>query len=154
MLGVKTIWSSAGAKGDWELDSVQIKTEARRLLHFGQPEQAVSLLREGLARIGADAEGHGLMGAALSRAGDDSTAVSHFERAVRLDPLRAANHYNLGVAYEKVGRLDWALEGYRQALLRDPVFEQAVTAYYRLAQQLADEPEGALPLPQAESPEH
>jgi hypothetical protein len=115
------------------LDLTQLKTEARRLLHFDQPAQAAALLQDGMARLGADSEAHGLMGAALSRTGNEPLAVSHFEQAVRLDPSRAANHYNLGVAYEKMGRVDWALEGYRQALVRDPAFEQAITAYYRLA---------------------
>jgi len=120
------------------VDLAQLKVESRRLLHLNQPEQAVAVLRQGVAEAGADSEAHGLLGAALSRTGDDAAAVTHFEHAVRLDPLKPANHYNLGVAYEKVGHLDWALEGYRQSLLRDPAFEQAITAYYRLAQQLAN----------------
>ena len=131
------------------MELVQIKAEARRLLHHNQPDQAAAVLREGLARPGADAETHGLMGAALSRTGDDSSAVSHFEQAVRLDPQSPANHFNLGVAYEKVGQLEWALEGYRQSLLRSPAFEQAITAYYRLAQQMAK----ARPEPEGDSPE-
>lgn len=115
---------------------------------MNQPEQAVAVLQDGMARLGADSESHSLMGAALSRTGDDAMAVSHFEQAVRLDPRRTANHYNLGVAYEKVGKTDWALEGYRQALLRDPAFDQAIKAYYRLAERLAKDPASGADSPQ------
>ncbi len=119
------------------MDLAQIKTEARRLIHLDQAGQAVAALQDGMSQFGADAEAHGLMGAALARSGHEAAAVSHFEQAVRLDPARAPNHYNLGVAYERVGRAEWALEGYRQALLRDPAFEQAWMAYYRLAPLIA-----------------
>ena len=126
-----------------------MKTEARRLLHLDRPDQAVTVLQSGMAQMGADAESHGLMGAALARVGEDSVAVSHFEQAVRMDPSRASNHYNLGVAYEKTAHPEWALEGYRQALLRDPQFEQAYIAYYRLASMLAAQPhESPLPSPE------
>jgi tetratricopeptide (TPR) repeat protein len=127
-----------------------MKTEARRLLHLERPDQAISILQSGMAQLGGDAESHGLMGAALARVGNDTAAVSHFEQAVRLDPSRASNHYNLGVAYEKTARQDWALEGYKQALLRDPNFEQAFTAYYRLAPILAAGPSANSPLPSSE----
>jgi tetratricopeptide (TPR) repeat protein len=36
------------------------------------------------------------------------------------DPLTAAEHNDLGVAYEKAGRLDLAAAEYRRALRRDP----------------------------------
>ena len=124
-----------------------MKTEARRLLHLDRPDQAISVLQSGMAQLGGDAEAHGLLGAALARVGNDAAAVSHFEQAVRLDPVRPSNHYNLGVAYEKTARQDWALEGYKQALLRDPNFEQAFVAYYRLAPILAAGPSASSPLP-------
>jgi Flp pilus assembly protein TadD len=127
-----------------------MKAQARWMLQSDQAGQAVALLQDGMARLGADAEAHGLLGAALSRSGNDAASVSHFEQAVRLEPQRASNHFNLGVAYEKLGRLDWALEGYRQALLRDPAFEPAIMAYYRLAQSLADGPSAETPLPPQE----
>lgn len=128
-----------------------MKAQARWMLQSEQASQAVALLQESMARMASDAEAHGLLGAALSRTGNDAAAVSHFEQAVRLEPQRPSNHFNLGVAYEKLGRLDWALEGYRQALLRDPAFEQAILAYYRLAQELAGRPAAGTPLP-AEEP--
>lgn len=120
-----------------QFDPAAAKTEARRLLHLGRALEAAGVLQDVLSRFGPDAEAHALMGAALSQCGDEPASVRHFEQAVRLDARRAAHHYNLGVAYERNGNPQWALEGYRHALEVDPFFEPAVKAYYRLAPQFA-----------------
>jgi len=119
------------------MDAAQTKAEARKQMHFGQPQVAVQILQGVLAQFGADPEAHALMGAALAQSGGDAASVGHFEQAVRLAPRRASHHYNLGVAYERVGRPDWAIEGYRHALQADPYFEPACRAYYRLAPEYA-----------------
>src|SRR2546423_15600413 len=118
-------------------DPVEAKSEARRQMHLGYPQQSVGLLEQVLRANPLDAEANALMGAALSQGGNEAAAIPYFEQAVRLEPNRAANHYNLGVAYERVGNLAWAIEGYRQALLRDADFLQAARAYYRLAPEYA-----------------
>ena len=47
-------------------------------------------------------------------------AVLHFERAHEIAPGDAAALNNLGVAYERLGRIEEAFEAYRQARMLDP----------------------------------
>jgi tetratricopeptide (TPR) repeat protein len=125
------------------LDPVQIKTEARKQMHLGQPQEAVRLLQDMIPYYSQDAEAHALLGAALSQSGNESGSVPYFEQAVRLEPQRATYHFNLGVAYEKAGQLQWALEGYRRALEIDPSLSQATAAYYRVAPKVGMMPQPA-----------
>lgn len=127
------------------MDPVQIKTEARKQMHFNQPQDAVRLLQEMLAYYGQDAEAHSLLGAALSQSGNDRDSIPHFEQAVRLDPRRASYHFNLGMAYEKAGQFPWAMEGYRRAIEVDPNLTQATAAYYRLAPRVGTIPHPTTP---------
>lgn len=129
------------------MDIIADLTEARRLVHLGQNQQAITVIQGILQRYGPVAEAHALMGATVSSLGDLAAATSHFEQAVRLDPTRASYHYNLGVAYERAGNAMWALEAYRHALEVDAYFPQACEAYYRLAPQIASSSTAPTALP-------
>ncbi len=65
------------------------------------------------------------IGAAWAQANDDEAAKAAFEEALRLNPNDARAHNDLGVLYEKQGRLDEALEAYRAAVAAQPAFALA-----------------------------
>ena len=54
------------------------------------------------------------------RAGELEPAERLYRAALRLDPLHAGVHYNLGSVLQKYNRLDEAVECYRQAVKLDP----------------------------------
>jgi serine/threonine protein kinase/Tfp pilus assembly protein PilF len=58
----------------------------------------------------------------FQQAGDLSTALKSYERAVNLNPSYAVAHYNLASAYEDVEAFDEALAEYQTALRADPKF--------------------------------
>ena len=92
-------------------------------------------------------------GAASAAGGRWARAAAEFARAVALDPSAAAAHYNLGVALQKLGRLDDAAAALREAVrlapslaaahnslgsvLRDAGAPEEALAGYRRAAELA-----------------
>jgi serine/threonine protein kinase/tetratricopeptide (TPR) repeat protein len=58
----------------------------------------------------------------FQQAGDLSTALKSYERAVSLNPGYAVAHYNLASAYEDVEAFDEALAEYQTAIRADPKF--------------------------------
>ena len=60
-------------------------------------------------------------------------AIAEFQAADRLDPGVAANHYDLGAAYEAAGDLSHAAEEYKRALELQPQYMEARQAYERVA---------------------
>ena len=57
---------------------------------------------------------------------DIARAVSHTQSALRINPLNAEAHTNLGAAYELTGDYDAALLSHREALRLRPEFSEAV----------------------------
>ena len=52
-------------------------------------------------------------------------AIACFEQAVKLKPLSAQNHRELGVGLANKGRFDEAIDQFQQALQLDPTDAQA-----------------------------
>jgi protein O-mannosyl-transferase len=96
-------------------------------LTFAQSRQYVdaeSLYRTTIARNPDAWLAHNNL-AALLLAGEPPAArvdeaVQHLEAALRLKPDYAEAHYNLGTAFERLGRLDQASQRYRQVLVIVP----------------------------------
>jgi tetratricopeptide (TPR) repeat protein len=62
--------------------------------------------------------------------GDLPRAARHFEQAVAQNPDSPEAHYNLGLVYQRLGRLDAGVRHYRRALELDPYLTEA---YYNMA---------------------
>ena len=69
--------------------------------------------------------GYNHLGAYYSQKGDMERALVEFKEALRLEPYRAEAHYNLANIQFKMGNLDEAEEGYRNASKRNPYYDSA-----------------------------
>lgn len=73
----------------------------------------------------------------LSKLEDYPKAIDHFQKALRIDSNYSEASNNLGIAYEKTGKLNAAIESYSKALsnplYRNPekAFNNLGRAYYR-----------------------
>ncbi len=104
-LGLWTLWSRASSRGV-----------------LGAVALAVFVLSVWPVRLAVDAvdfeaELHYAVGGRLARLGDDRGAVAAWRRAVQRKPDYLEAGYNLGLALERLGRVDEAARTY-EALLR------------------------------------
>ncbi|MDP9267971.1 MAG: tetratricopeptide repeat protein [Acidobacteriota bacterium] len=72
----------------------------------GKRAEALPLVRDVLKRTPAFFDGRYLLGQMLLEEGDAAGAVEQLEASVRLAPKEARAHYQLGRAYQKLGRTD------------------------------------------------
>ena len=72
---------------------------------------------------------HNDLGEALEQSGRVDEAVSHFHRAVEINPKYADAQYNLGVALEKNGRTEEAIAQFNKAL---EIVPNSAKAHYNL----------------------
>lgn len=113
---------------------------AKELLKEGRHDEVVRLLEPLTILEPDDADIWRLLGMAQASLGDLADAVDSLDRAVRLEPNVAQNHFNLAVALQAKGDAERARAEAERALELDP--------HYTLARQLFDElpapPLGAL----------
>lgn len=128
------------------------------LYEQGQYTEAESAYRDGLA-VHDDTTGtvyaalQNNLGAALHRQKRFGEARTAFRRAVRAaasDEARVRALFNAGTAAAGLGRLQDALDDYKQALLLDPTHEQARYNYEQIKRQLAERRSGGRPPPDVE----
>ena len=67
----------------------------------------------------ADAKSQVEFGIAIAKAGLWRDAVTHWQKAIKIDPTYAAAWNNLGIGYEQLGRFKEAREAYEMALKLD-----------------------------------
>jgi len=79
-----------------------------------------------------DAQAHYLLGNILYSRTRSSEAITHWERAVELNPLNAVAYRNLGVAYGEQGDLDHARTEYHSAIKADPFAGKAIVELGRI----------------------
>ena len=60
---------------------------------------------------------------------EDSDTIDSYKKAIKIDPDYAGAHYNLGDAYDDLGKYEEAIESYKQAIRIDP---DDATAHYGL----------------------
>jgi hypothetical protein len=106
------------------------------LLKQGRFEEASAVLREAVALDNDDEVAWRLLGGALASKGDAEGAISAFQNAVRIVPMAARSHYNLGLAFQTAGRLPEARASLEKALSLDPGHEAARIRLGEVSQQL------------------
>lgn len=94
--------------------------EGVRLLTEGRTEEAIVLLRGLVADAPDDADALLLLGAAEIDVGDTACGAERLRRAAELSPDRMVTWYNLGLAYQKLGRLPDALACIDRVLAAEP----------------------------------
>jgi Flp pilus assembly protein TadD len=87
-----------------------------------------AILAAGVAACGAPPTAASLVSQGLKAqlAGDDSTAESTYQQAIKVDPNNAVAHYDLGTVYDRQGSRSLAVEEYTTTLVIDPSFTDAL----------------------------
>ena len=84
--------------------------QAEKLVEAGKYTDAIPLLQKSLAADPTNADAYNLLGYSHRKLGDVELALTHYGKALELDPKhRGANEY-LGELYLELGRLDEAQE--------------------------------------------
>lgn len=100
--------------------SAELIREARIHGRNQRWNDAIDALRDATELDPNDAEAHFLLGSALDRIGDPSSAVSELERARALDPDDYRIYGKLGIAYRELERLDDAEASFRELVTIEP----------------------------------
>jgi tetratricopeptide (TPR) repeat protein len=89
---------------------------------------AAALLTIGVAACGTPPTAQSLVSQGLKAqlAGDESTAESTYQQAIKLDPNNAVAHYNLGTVYDRQGNTSQAVTEYTATLVISPSFTDAL----------------------------
>jgi ribosomal protein S12 methylthiotransferase accessory factor len=95
------------------------------LKDMGRYDEAIEVLERGRKEDDERPDLHNLLGVCSFKKGEYLTAISHFERAVHLNPSSAMDYANLGVNYNKLGRIDEAKQFFTLALTLDPSLDFA-----------------------------
>lgn len=109
-----------------------VVADAMERLKSGQVAEAVSILEKAVVDHSNDPQIYTCLGVAYTNSGSKVNAVSAFEKALMLEKS-VRGHYNLGVAYEALGRHGEALAEYRSAVALDSNYTAAIQAVDRLA---------------------
>jgi ribosomal protein S12 methylthiotransferase accessory factor len=88
-------------------------------------DEAIKVLEQGRKEDDERPDLHNLLGVCYFKKGDFPAAISHFERAVHLNPSSAIDYANLGVNYSKLGRNEEAKQFFTLALTLDPSLDFA-----------------------------
>jgi len=88
-------------------------------------DDAIEVLQRGVREDDERPDIHNLLGFCYFKKQDFHMAISHFERAVQLNPSSAMDYANLGVNHRRLGHRDEALQAFTVALTLDPGIEFA-----------------------------
>jgi tetratricopeptide (TPR) repeat protein len=88
----------------------------------------LSMLAVGIAACGAPPTAAALVSQGLKAqlAGDETTAETTYQQAIKLDPNNAVAHYDLGTVYDRQGSKAQAVTEYTATLVIDPTFADAL----------------------------
>ncbi len=89
---------------------------------------AVAILAITMAACGTPPTAQSLVSQGLKAqlAGDESTAESTYQQAIKLDPNNAIAHYDLGTVYDRQGNVSQAVTEYTATLVISPSFTDAL----------------------------
>jgi len=90
-----------------------------------QYDEAIMVLEQGRKEDDERPDLHNLLGVCYFKKGDYRSAITHFERAVHLNPASAMDYANLGVNYCKLGENNTAKQFLTLALTLDPSLQFA-----------------------------
>lgn len=96
-------------------------------------DEAIEVLKRGCEEDDEREDLHNLLGFCYFKKEDYLTAISHFERAVHLNPASAMDYANLGVNHNRLGNRDEAMRYFTLALTLDPSIEFARTQLEELS---------------------
>lgn len=88
-------------------------------------DEAIHTLKRGCREDDEREDLHNLLGFCYFKKEDFRTAISHFERAVQLNPASAMDYANLGVNHNRLGNSEEAVRYFTVALTLDPGIEFA-----------------------------
>ena len=88
-------------------------------------DEAIEVLKRGCEEDDEREDLHNLLGFCYFKKEDYQTAISHFERAVHLNPASAMDYANLGVNHNRLGNREEAIRFFTLALTLDPSIEFA-----------------------------
>jgi len=95
------------------------------LKELGAYDEAISALKRGCLEDDERPDLHNLLGFCFFKKEDYHNAITHFKRAVHLNPASAMDYANLGVNYNRLGDSDEAIRYFTLALTMDPSLEFA-----------------------------
>jgi ribosomal protein S12 methylthiotransferase accessory factor len=98
----------------------------------GRYQDAVSVLKKGLACDKERPDIHNTLGVCFFKLDRFDHAAHHFQQAVQLNPASAIDFANLALNQEKIGRAGEAITNYQIALSQDPAIEFAAEGLARL----------------------
>ena len=89
-------------------------------LRLDRPKEAEASMRQQVALLPYEADGHFALGVALRRQGRNKEAVEAYETALNLAPTDAEGYVNLGTALSSLGEHEREVKAYRQSLKLQP----------------------------------
>jgi superkiller protein 3 len=102
------------------VSAVDLYIEAVRAYRAGDDIAAIAALNEAVQKQPDMRMAHAMLGDLYRSKGDYAQASLHYESVSRLDPYTVKNHYNLGVTYQLLNRLQDAAGAYLRALRLEP----------------------------------
>jgi len=101
--------------------------KASSLKDLERYEEAIATLKRGCEIDDEREDLYNLLGFCYFKKEEYQTAISHFERAVHLNPASAMDYANLGVNHNRLGHRDEAIRYFTLALTIDPSIDFART---------------------------
>lgn len=113
------------------IDKYPLETEAysrlaRLLRGEGQTDDAIAVIRLGLAVDPESGDLYNALGTTLSAKRQHSEAIAAHQRYVALAPTEPNAYDSLGLSYQAAGLYTEAVENYQKAIALDPTFEIAI----------------------------
>lgn len=125
-------------------EAVRLAEEGERARKAGKSDRAIQLFQESLSHSEDLYLVWNNLGLLLLERGDRMQAVTMFNRAADIDPLRAEPYFNAGLVYMDNAQPERALEYFRKSLARQPRYLDALRGVARVGRILALADEEAL----------
>ncbi len=95
------------------------------LSQLGRYDEAIEVLELGRAEDDERPDLHNLLGVCYFKKDEYEKAITHFKRAVELNPTSAMDYANLGVNYSRLGKDSEAIQFFTLAITLDPSLDFA-----------------------------